>query len=1532
MRTIDGRYETRDVIGEGGMGIVYRALDLKRNTEVAVKTIKNPHDAASFDFFKKECAVLSSLNHANIVDIRDFGEYEDEGVTRPFLVMPLLPGMTLDKIIKNHPARLTPERVIEMMGHACRGLQAAHEAGVIHRDLKPSNLFISADDTVKIIDFGIAHLVDQRSTVGVVKGTLEYMSPEQTTGMGKLTAESDIFSLGVICYECLTRRRPFSGATSEEIVRNILEATPQPISELNRAVPSLLSQVVHMALAKESVYRYHSAREFAECLQKGLRNEPIQRFDSTDVAPRLERIRQALEASHYEEAKEMLNAVEAQGYLHPEISSLRKQATVALRSQRLGKSMESARLLFEKQEYQLVIEKLQRVLEEDPAHTEATKLMAAAEGKRQEHQHDKWIRLAEEHLRNNSFALAREAAEHAHEAETTDRVLELLFAIEQQEGRYQQIRKEKEDLFHSAVEQQRNGNLSQAFEKCQKLKSLNDQAPETSPGRGAAYERLFNEVRSARDEVDAARQEAFNLLKNGDYAKAQAICDRLLAKYPRHAVLRNLSLEISERQRLDLSEYMAKVEREATEEPDLDKKVAYYEEALQRFPDEAYFSRGLRVASERRDRIQAHVKDAQNKDERGQYADALSEWENVKNLYPQYPGLDREIELVRERRANQAREEDWLAAMAEIRRRTDADDFDGALRKAADARAERPDDPEVRTLAEVAESRRTKSAQAVALIEAGKAAQTAGNLDLAIQEFRQAYETGEKKLIARARLLDALIARSQELLQSEPDKAAELAQEALSVDSGSTKARAQVAQVSERMRGRQVVEILKQAGAAQERSEVGESLRLVDEGLKQFPDEPKLTRYRDTLREAHLEQAKALRQSMRTAGNPEALNSIFAEIQQVTIRHASDPRFVDLAKQAGSEKEQHGKKMPDTRVFGAAAGAEANPQPRVRVPVKGPVKEQVGPPEAAAANATQETKRNLVGAVPRPVWMGAAGFGLVVAVLAFLTFVLKPKPKVVVTAKPPAVVEPVKIPEPIAVAPIPVGKPGFLVNLDAGTVELRDAAGKPGLIKERGIPVDLKAGTYQLSVRDQAGQAYSAKMSIEEDGQIKLDSVTYSPGMLTTILELRPGQARVFGSKFAGLTRDGAQPVPPEGLPLTVPPNSLLWVGAAKPYIYPVQAKVTDRPIIQLYVHETTKGFISICELPPGAKAELVRVDGKGPPVRLQANQLGCGEGPLQIGQYRAAVSAEGWGAGQAEVKVEFGSATKLKIPLQPLPGVILVTNAEPGAEVLINDVRKGQVGDDGKASIETQPGNQNIRLRKQYFDSKPAVSIKVEPGKPLSWSGAGQLINRRFEVAIHVTPSTAALFLRRNGKEERLENNRPLLEAGDYWFIARADGYAPRELNQTIGAGLPLTAELSMVRIQTTPTAPQMAPKLTFGPECLKDAARGCGPFPGRFEFTAKLKRGLILTKSFEWHLETKGGRQSFKLEKGKLSFGKEKRNHSVAIDDDIAVACEVQPRSVQCRLNNTEIVTLPSAVDLTGSRLGAADFKGLSVTTATK
>ncbi len=210
MATIAGRYEVEAKLGEGGMGVVLRAYDpppLDRH--VAVKTLHEFTDPLALELFYKECSALKSISHPNIVEIFDMGEFEEEGHRKPFFVMPLLAGQTLDQLIRHASHRLTVERVVEIVAQTCRGLQAAHEHGLVHRDLKPSNIFVMADDSVKIIDFGVAHSVSAQSrTAGFDKGTLLYMAPEQVQHK-PVSVQSDIYSLGVTLYEALTRRQPF---------------------------------------------------------------------------------------------------------------------------------------------------------------------------------------------------------------------------------------------------------------------------------------------------------------------------------------------------------------------------------------------------------------------------------------------------------------------------------------------------------------------------------------------------------------------------------------------------------------------------------------------------------------------------------------------------------------------------------------------------------------------------------------------------------------------------------------------------------------------------------------------------------------------------------------------------------------------------------------------------------------------------------------------------------------------------------------------------------------------------------------------------------------------------------------------------------------------------------------------------------------------------------------------------------------------------------------------------------------------------
>src|SRR5215475_36836 len=265
LKKIKGRYIIKAKLGEGGMSVVYRAYDPPpMDRDVAVKTLVECSDRLSLQLFYKECELLKSMSHPNIVDIFDMGEFEDSGAKKPFFVMPLLPGQPLDELIRNASQRLTVERVVEIMTQTCRGLQAAHERGLVHRDLKPSNIFVMEDDSVKIIDFGVAHMVDSRSqSGGFQKGTLLYMAPEQVQ-YKPVSPQSDIFSLGVVCYEALTRRQPFRCTREEDVIQAILKLIPPPASELNPRVSDVMSRVVHKAMAKQPRHRFSSARELSE--------------------------------------------------------------------------------------------------------------------------------------------------------------------------------------------------------------------------------------------------------------------------------------------------------------------------------------------------------------------------------------------------------------------------------------------------------------------------------------------------------------------------------------------------------------------------------------------------------------------------------------------------------------------------------------------------------------------------------------------------------------------------------------------------------------------------------------------------------------------------------------------------------------------------------------------------------------------------------------------------------------------------------------------------------------------------------------------------------------------------------------------------------------------------------------------------------------------------------------------------------------------------------------------------------------------
>ena len=273
-----GDYEVQTLLGMGGMGEVYRARDPRLGRDVAIKVLRSPvsnDDPDRFRRFEREARAAAALSHPNVIAIFQMGTYE--GV--PYLVSELLEGGTLREQLLRGP--ISVSKAIDYSVQIALGLAAAHEIGVVHRDLKPENIFITSDGRTKILDFGLAKLMQRHWSLdsslatatlgtkpGVVIGTIGYMSPEQVRG-AELDARTDIFSFGVVLYEMATGEQPFSGPTVASTFDAILHSDPVPITRKNPALPPELNRIIFRALEKNRDKRYQSMSEALAAL-KGL--------------------------------------------------------------------------------------------------------------------------------------------------------------------------------------------------------------------------------------------------------------------------------------------------------------------------------------------------------------------------------------------------------------------------------------------------------------------------------------------------------------------------------------------------------------------------------------------------------------------------------------------------------------------------------------------------------------------------------------------------------------------------------------------------------------------------------------------------------------------------------------------------------------------------------------------------------------------------------------------------------------------------------------------------------------------------------------------------------------------------------------------------------------------------------------------------------------------------------------------------------------------------------------------------------------
>jgi len=322
-------YEVLSKIGAGGMGEVYRARDLKLQREVAIKILPSdlPSGNEERERLKREARNLAALNHPNIVTV--YSVEEDDGTH--FVTMELLEGETLDSIVAR--GCLSQERFTDFALQLLEAMRAAHRQGIVHRDLKPANIMITADQRLKVLDFGIAKFFAGGSSErassqqkdlstgfltqpGLIVGTIAYLSPEQAQGQ-QVDGRSDIFSLGIILYEMCTSRHPFPGDSAATVITSILRDAPAPITDIEEPWLGRMRPIIERCLEKKPERRYQQVSYIIDDLMSLQRNQTAAILTES-AADLLQAGREALKQHSWSKALQMLQRADAEAELAPD--------------------------------------------------------------------------------------------------------------------------------------------------------------------------------------------------------------------------------------------------------------------------------------------------------------------------------------------------------------------------------------------------------------------------------------------------------------------------------------------------------------------------------------------------------------------------------------------------------------------------------------------------------------------------------------------------------------------------------------------------------------------------------------------------------------------------------------------------------------------------------------------------------------------------------------------------------------------------------------------------------------------------------------------------------------------------------------------------------------------------------------------------------------------------------------------------------------------------------------------------------------
>jgi serine/threonine protein kinase len=543
-----GKYELLEVLGRGGMGVVYKAYDAILDREVALKTMtaEGLKDPVLRERFYREARAAGRLRHPNIVTIYELGE--EEGL--PYIAMEYLTGSDVHHIISTR-TEMDFEQKLRVVIQLCRGLAYAHKAGIVHRDVKPSNIHVTEDHQVKILDFGIARVVTSQTmtTDGMVLGTIHYMAPEQIKG-GHVDGKADIFAAGIILYELLTFRRPFEGDNTGTILYNILHAPPHPMQPpVDEQFPAI-KRVLTKSMEKDPACRYYSADEMADDMEQFLNMFP--------KAPAAIRVASTLEVESQPDRTRAENPPEPPRSSDPKILEMLRTAKRLIVA---GNSIEA-------------YSSLKNLIGIDPENPEARQLMQVLEQDIKRAESEELLEQAQRYLREGRYDIAEKAFEKILKVSPGHSKAKLLLHTLRTE-----LMPQVDDLLGKAKE-------AYAAKKYHLARQYTEQVLQNVPEHKDAQEILLAlKERITTEEFNELLQAAENFMREGEYDTAVKAVEKALKIFPSHPVaLKRMETVNDARKRLQIDDIIEKGNKQL-ELGNYDEARGSFSEILQLDPD-----------------------------------------------------------------------------------------------------------------------------------------------------------------------------------------------------------------------------------------------------------------------------------------------------------------------------------------------------------------------------------------------------------------------------------------------------------------------------------------------------------------------------------------------------------------------------------------------------------------------------------------------------------------------------------------------------------------------------------------------------------------------------------------------------------------------------------------------------------------------------------------------------------------------------------------------------------------------------------